>query len=150
MEKHTKLLLTSPRQLAALRSDGFNEASTALHAIFRSDDENCMALASGFVDVPEACDMVTYDKVLLAVQQISPPGPLLEYLELLYDNSAVQIGEQTVWCNGGLRHADSLSPLPIIAVVDEVIPGSIPQLGITVNEGKANHLVYVDDLIIFA
>lgn len=144
------LLPLSPWQLAFLQRDGCSEASAALNAIIRAAHQTCSSLASVFVDVSKAYDMVSHDTVLRVARQVGLPGPMVEYLEGLYGNSTVLIGEDTVKCHRGVRQGDPLSPLLFIAVMDEVIAGSLPGLGVTVNGQDVDHLAYADDLVIFA
>ena len=57
---------------------------------------------------------------------------------------------KSVRCGRGVRQADPLSPLLFISVMDEVLRHSVDNIGIEVNGCSVSHLLYADDLVIFA
>lgn len=95
-----------------------------------------------FVDFLKAYDVVSHDTVLLVARRVGLSGLFLDYSEVLYGNSTVQVGEETVEGYFSMRQGDPLSSL------DEVVAGSILQLGITVNGHEVNYLTDAGDLVI--
>ena len=140
----------SPWQLAFQRRDGCMEASCALNCVFRHVHTKCKPLAAAFIDVAKAFDTVSHDTILRIAQKQGLPLPMLSYLRSLYGGSEIQVGPLSVLCGRGVRQGDPLSPLLFVCVMDEILSQSREEIGMDVNGCFVSHLLYADDLVIFA
>ena len=140
----------NPWQLAFQQRDGCLEASSALHCVLRNAHSMVKPLAAAFIDVAKAFDTVSHETILRVARSQGLPPPLQEYLRNLYDEGEIQVGVKSVRCGRGVRQGDPLSPLLFISVMDEVLRHSMDNIGIEVNGCSVSHLLYADDLVIFA
>ena len=140
----------SPWQMAFQIRDGCTEASGALHCILRHAHTKVQPLAAAFIDVSKAFDTVSHETLLRTARRQGLPPPLQNYLCNLYDEGVTKIGDLSVRCGRGVRQGDPLSPLLFVSVMDEVLQNSKEDLGVEVNGRHVSHLLYADDLVIFA
>ncbi|VDP32110.1 unnamed protein product [Echinostoma caproni] len=145
-----KVMKLDSLQLAFQRRDGCLEASELLQTVIRNAHCKSQSLAAAFVDVSKAFDTVSTNTILRAAQRQGLPPPFVSYLKRLYEGSSVQLLTTTIRCGRGVRQGDPLSPLLFNAVMDEVIGGSLPLLGVEVGGRRIGALAYADDLVLFA
>ena len=107
-------------------------------------------LAAAFIYVAKAFDTVSLEKILRIDRSQVVPSPLQEYLRNLYDEGEIQVGMKSVLCGRDVRQEDPLTPLLFISVADEVLRDSMHNIGIEVNGCPVSHLLFADDLVIFA
>ncbi|THD23438.1 hypothetical protein D915_005233 [Fasciola hepatica] len=69
-------LAFSPWQMVFLQRDGCSEASTVLHTILRSVHQDRIPMASIFVDVSKAFDLVPHDTIIRAASMFGLPTPM--------------------------------------------------------------------------
>lgn len=137
-------------QMAFQKRDGCLEATTILQALLRQSHEEIQPLAIAFLDISKAYDSVSHDSIIRCAKRHGAPPPLLRYLEKLYSNSHVMLGDELVRCKRGVRQGDPLSPLLFLMVMDEVLDHAIPDYGVEIDGKRIGCLAYADDLVICA
>ncbi|THD22370.1 hypothetical protein D915_007032 [Fasciola hepatica] len=136
--------------MAFIQRDGCSEGSTVLHTSLRSVHQDCIPMASFFVDTCKASDLVSHDTIIRAASMFGLPSPMVDCPRSRYAGSMVRLGDESIACSRGVRQGDPLSTLMFISVMDEALSNSVPAPFVTIGGSLMDHLVYADDSMLFA
>ena len=95
---------------------------------------------------------MSHESIVKAAEHIGFPPGLVSYIRCLYTEGITQLPVGRALCSlirplRDVRHGDPLSPLLFCAVMDWVLSGLDPLLGLDLGNGmRVNHLAFADDV----
>ena len=143
----------SDRQKAFRKGDGLAENVLLLSAIIDYHTKNRIPLNIVFLDIAKAFDSVSHNTILIAAR-VGVPPPFLNYLRSFYSRSNTVLrvdGRRSspIDVLQGVKQGDPMSVHLFNAVIDWTLSKLDPELGITINDERLNHLAFADDIVLF-
>ena len=140
----------SGRQKGFRKGDGLADNGWILRSIIKDQMKNTKPLCVTFVDVAKDFDSVSHDTICLAAMRFGVPRSLTSYIDCLYTGRTTQLRlskglSRPITVRRGVRQSDPLSSILFNAVMDWIISGLSPGIGVEVKLGvRLNHLVFGD------
>ena len=154
LAKRLEVIPIGAEQVAYRRKvDGCAKNLFLLQSIIRVAHADNKPLFLCFVDVRKAFDSCSRGAILAAARRVGIPEPLVEYLEVLFNQSGVFIQDEYAKQNQGVRQGDPLSGALFNFIIDFVYSKLSANEGFTIDsESMAvfSHLLFADDGVIFS
>lgn len=143
------------RQKAFQPVDGCSENVFLMDIILRHHREKQKQLFMASMDMAKAFDSVTHETIKDVMIGAGLPQTMVEYIVDIYENSTTQLscGDWTsheIRPTCGLKQGDPLSPMILNLVIDGLLKKLTDEIGVSVDNIKANSFAFADDLALVA
>lgn len=154
-KRMSALGLTDTRQRAFIEADGAAENIFVLASAIHKARAELSPLHMATLDVKKAFDTVNHKGIIYVLRKNKLPEDLIAYLGNLYSSSTTVLEvrgkrSEPIHAARGVRQGDPLSPLLFNLVINEVLDGLLPIIGVETGGVKINALAFADDLVLMA